>query len=431
MATPYKTFSYYTFGCKVNFADSSYIARQLVDIGFSQVPLENFADICLINTCSVTENADKKANKLIKSIHLKYPDTKIVVYGCYAQLKPNYIKNIKGVSAVIGTEKKFDINNILSKEFIYDNYDSAIKNVKRFNISYSINERTRAFIKIQDGCNYNCSFCTIPLARGKSRSLNIKDTVKEIKSIITHGVKEIVLSGINIGDFGYENNETLEDLLNELEKIKKLKRYRISSIEPNLVNENLLQIISSSKKALPHFHIPLQSGSDRILKLMKRRYSKKYYMNLIKNIRCFLPNACIGVDIIVGFPTESESDFNDTYTMVKKMDISYLHVFPYSDRENTIAQKFSQKVKRNVKIDRRNIMRLLSSRKYNNFILNNIGSIREVLFEKYSEGILSGWTNNYIKVSIKGSKDLLNSIRKVQLIELINNSINGILVNEA
>ena len=429
MATPYKTFSYYTFGCKVNFADSSFIARQLSNAGINQVPIESYADVCLINTCSVTDNADKKADKLIKSINSKFPESKIIVYGCYAQLKSEYISRIPGVTAVIGTEDKFNINNILSNEVTKSKYKSNIKNVEKFNISYSINERTRAFIKIQDGCNYNCSFCTIPLARGKSRSSTIINTIKEIKYVISHGIKEIVLSGINLGDFGYQHNENLEMLLIELEKIKELKRYRLSSIEPNLINKNILKFMSNSKKALPHLHIPLQSGSNRILKLMKRRYSIEDYKNTIELVRKFLPKACIGVDVIVGFPSESESDFHQTYKFLKRMNISYLHVFTYSKRTNTNAEKINPEIEKNIKIERRNKLRLLSSKKYNSFLENNIGNISEVLFENSSDGYISGWTENYIKVSLKANKKYLNKIEKVKLNNYDNNIVHGIMLN--
>ena len=431
MGAPYKTFSYHTFGCKVNFADSSYIARKLIDAGISQVPIENYADVCLINTCSVTDNADKKANKLIRSINLKFPESKIVVYGCYAQLKPEFISKIPGVTAVIGTEEKFNINNILSDKITHSTYKSSIENVTNFNISYSINERTRAFIKIQDGCNYNCSFCTIPLARGKSRSSTINDTVKEIQYVINHGIKEVVISGINLGDFGYQHNESLEMLLIELEKIKKLERYRLSSIEPNLLNENILKLMSASKKALPHLHIPLQSGSNRILKLMKRRYSVEDYQNTIKLVKKIMPEACIGVDVIIGFPTENDKDFKSTYKFLDKMDISYLHVFTYSKRENTLAENIKPEVDEKNKIERRNQLRLLSSKKYNNFIKKNIGNTSKVLFENISDGYISGWTENYIKVSMKANKKYLNQIKKVQLNDFNNNIAYGVLLNEA
>ena len=313
MATPYKTFSNYTFGCKVNFADSSYIGRELINQGYSQVPAESYADICLINTCSVTENADKKARKMIKSINQKFPNTKIIVYGCYAQLQPESIIKMDGVASVIGDNEKFNISNIIKNDNI-DNqmHVTDISDVENFNISYSLNERVRAFIKIQDGCNYNCSYCTIPNARGISRSLSVDDTIDQIKKIVDQGSKEIVLSGINIGDFGYQYNQSFSDLLEQIELIDDLKRYRISSIEHNLLTDRVLEILSISGKAMPHLHIPLQSGSDKILRLMKRRYSSSDYLETIDKVKKYLPDACIGVDTIVGFPNELEYEFLDS-----------------------------------------------------------------------------------------------------------------------
>ena len=364
MSSPYKTFSYYTFGCKVNFADSSHIANQLIKLGMSEVPFEDYSDFCFINTCSVTENADRKAKKIIKKINEKFPETKIVVLGCFAQLKPSEIAEIKGVHNVIGAYDKFNISEILS-----DNNDRNISpnfnidNVEKFNITYSTNQRTRAFIKIQDGCNYNCSYCTIPLARGKNRNATIKDTLNIINRLVDEGFQELVLSGINIGDFGLNNNESLDVLLLKLEKIKKLKRYRISSIEPNLINKKILKIMSKSKKAMPHFHIPLQSGSNKILKLMKRRYTKEQYIDIIKDINKFIPNVSIGVDVMVGFPTETNKDYIDTYNLLSELDVSYFHVFTYSERDNTEANNISPKVDMDIKKNRRKLLMQLSEEK--------------------------------------------------------------------
>ena len=336
MATPYKTFSYHTFGCKVNFADSSHIAREIIAKGLSQVSIDDYADICLVNTCSVTEKADKKAKKLIKTIHQKFPETKIIVFGCYAQLKPKEIKRLDGVEAVISTKNKFDISDIISNNSLDNSYlISDISDVEKFNISYSLSERVRAFIKIQDGCSYNCSYCTIPAARGLSRSFNVKNTIKNLRDIISTGTKEVVLSGINIGDFGIQHNESLYELLSEMESLNDLHRYRISSIEPNLLTDEIVDLISKSNKAMPHFHIPLQSGSNKILKLMKRRYSLDDYISLIDKVNNKIPNVCIGVDVIVGFPGETDNDFNKTYELLKKINISYLHIFTYSERKNT------------------------------------------------------------------------------------------------
>ncbi len=429
MATPYKTFSNYTFGCKVNFADSSYIGRELINRGYSQVPIENFSDICLINTCSVTEKADRKAKKLIKSINRKFPKTKIIVYGCYAQLKPNDIMDMKGVSCVIGDEEKFNIGDIINEnEINKKKYVNEISNTENFTVSYSLNERVRAFIKIQDGCGYNCSYCTIPNARGKSRSFSVSKTVEEIKNIINQGSKEIVLSGINIGDFGHQYNENLAQLLEKIELIDNLERYRISSIEPNLLSDEILHILSSSKKAMPHLHIPLQSGSDKILRLMKRRYSSSDYYHRIQSIKKYLPNSCIGVDTIVGFPNESEKDFNQTYDLLNNLDISYLHVFSYSERDNTSAKNIFPKIENDIIAIRRNKLRQLSSNKYNDFINKNMNSPLNVLFEQYDKGILSGWTDNYIRVNVEGDENFINKIKKIKIIDQSNNSVNGVFI---
>ena len=427
MGTPYKTFSYHTFGCKVNFADSSYIARQVIDKGLSQVSIDDYADICLINTCSVTEKADKKAKKLIKTIHNKFPETKIVVFGCYAQLQPEEITNLEGVAAVISTENKFDISNIIYENDLNDSHSiSDIGDVEKFNISYSLSERIRAFIKIQDGCNYNCTYCTIPNARGMSRSFNINNTMKELDNIISSGTKEIILSGINIGDFGIQYNESLYELLIEIEELNDLHRYRISSIEPNLLTDEIIELISKSNKAMPHFHIPLQSGSDKILKLMKRRYSLKDYISVINKVRDSIPDVCIGVDVIVGFPGETEDDFNHTYKVLEELNISYLHVFTYSERANTDSEQIFPKVNQSTKAMRREKLKRLSTIKYRKFIDNNLNKELNILFEKYSDGILSGWAENYIRVNVESENNFINQIKKVKLMD--NHNINGILV---
>lgn len=429
MATPYKTFSYHTFGCKVNFADSSFIARELIGKGFSQVPINSNADISLINTCSVTENADKKANKLIKDLYNRFPETKIIVYGCYAQLKPIEISKLKGVALVVGAKDKFKISDIIASDDFTDNVNfSDINEVSKFNISYSLNERTRAFIKIQDGCNYTCTYCTIPNARGKSRSLNVEDTVNEIKNIVEKGSKEIILSGINIGDFGLEQGEKFSTLLENVELIDDLDRYRISSIEPNLLTKEILKIISKSEKAMPHLHIPMQSGSDKILKLMQRRYTSLDYVNVIDKVRSYFPDACIGVDVIVGFPSETEDDFNETYNTLNNLDISYLHVFSYSERNNTKSQGIIPKVPQNEIVTRRNKLRALSTIKYKEFVFKNLNSKKNILFEKYDDGLLSGWTENYIRVNVEGSKRLINQIKKIKLTNHNSGYTEGILI---
>ncbi len=427
MGTPYKTFSYHTFGCKVNFADSSYIARQVIDKGLSQVSIDDYADICLINTCSVTEKADSKAKKMIRNIHDKFPETKIVVFGCYAQLKPEEISELDGVASVVSTENKFNISDIIYDDELNGQYPiSDINDIQEFNISYSLSERIRAFIKVQDGCDYNCSYCTIPNARGASRSFNVKDTIRELDNIISNGTKEVVLSGINIGDFGKRYNETLFDLLLEIESLDDLQRYRISSIEPNLLTDDIINLISKSNKAMPHLHIPMQSGSDRILKFMKRKYSLNEYISVINKVSNRIPDVCIGVDVIVGFPGETDEDFNMTYSLLEKLNISYLHVFTYSDRDNTISQKISDKINSSIKAMRRDKLKRLSSQKYQKFINKNIDRELNILFEKYSDGILSGWTENYIRVNVESEENYINQIKAIKLIN--SHNINGVLV---
>jgi threonylcarbamoyladenosine tRNA methylthiotransferase MtaB len=416
MSSPYKTFAYYTFGCKVNFADTCTIARKLVDHGLSEVRIDDNADMYIINTCSVTEKADKKAEKFISRIHKRSPKSKIIVTGCYAQLNSKNIYEIEGVSYVVSAKNKFDIDSYLDMNVDDDDIDL----VSEFNISYSLHERTRSFVKIQDGCDYICSYCTIPKARGKSRSTKITKTIDSIQNIVNNGIHEIVLCGINVGDFGKDNDETFLDLLTEIEKINKLKRYRISSIEPNLLSIEIIKFISKSKKALPHLHIPLQSGSDDILKSMKRRYSKNNYKTLIENINAHLPNICIGVDVIVGYPSESELLFNESYEFLKKLDISYLHVFSYSDREKAVSSKMASVVTSIQKTERRKLLKKLSDHKYNSYVNKNINQIKEVLFENYSEGVLDGLTDNYIRVYVHGDSNMVNSIKKVKITE--NNS---------
>ena len=427
MGTPYKTFSYHTFGCKVNFADSSYIARQVIDKGLSQVSIDDYADICLINTCSVTEKADSKAKKMIRTIHNRFPETKIVVFGCYAQLKPKEISELDGVVCVVSTENKFNISDIIYEDKLDDSYSiSDINDIEKFNISYSLSERVRAFIKVQDGCDYNCSYCTIPNARGASRSLSVKNTMMELDNIISNGTKEVVLSGINIGDFGKQYNESLFDLLLQIESLEDLKRYRISSIEPNLLTDDIINLISKSNKAMPHLHIPMQSGSDKILKFMKRKYSLNDYISVINKVSNKISDVCIGVDVIVGFPGETDEDFNMTYSLLEKLNISYLHVFTYSERDNTTSQKIPAKINPSTKAIRRDKLKRLSAQKYQKFINKNIDRELNILFEKYSDGILSGWTENYIRVNVESKKNYTNQIKAIKLIN--NYNINGILV---
>ena len=427
MSSPYLKFAYHTFGCKVNFADSCMISRQLVEQGLSQVNINENADIYILNTCSVTENADKKAQKFIKKLNVKYPESKIIVTGCYAELKPAEISKIKGVSKVIGLNDKFNIKeyyNLISENIISKDPIA----INDFQISYSLSERVRAFIKIQDGCDYICSYCTIPKARGKSRSGKIIEIINVIKDLVNNGIKEIILSGINIGDFGKGNNENLLDLLKEIELVENLDRYRISSIEPNLLNDDIIDFLSKSKKALPHLHIPLQSGSEKVLKNMRRRYSAEDYKILINKLNQIIPNICIGVDIIVGYPTENKEHFLETYEFINDLDISYLHVFSYSDRDSTYANSLVNKVSSKEKKYRRKLLQQLSKNKFTSYVNNNLKSSKKVLFENYNNGILDGLTENYIRVYSPGEKKFINHIKKVNLINYENNDVYGELI---
>ena len=393
MSSPYKTFSCFTFGCKVNFADTSMIARQLVESGCSQIHDDINADICIINTCSVTDLADKKAQKLIKKI------------------------NIEGVDFVVGIDGKLDIDNYLIDEYNSSKIKTSnIEDVSNFRTSYSLNERTRAFLKIQDGCSYNCTYCTIPMARGISRSGTVENTINSIKKIIISDVKEIVLSGINIGDFGVQHNQNLNMLIKELENVKNLRRYRISSIEPNLINDTMIDSFYLSNKWAKHLHIPLQSGSNKILKKMKRRYKIDDYVKLIKKLKDNFLDICIGVDVIVGFPGESEDDFKQTYKILEELEVSYLHVFSYSERRNTLAMNYINKVnKGEIKIRRRKLQEL-STKLFDKFINKNIGQIQSVLFQKYEDGLLSGISSNYLKIYAPGKKEYVNKICNVKLL---------------
>ena len=427
MSSPYQKFAYHTFGCKVNFADSCMIARELVKKGLSEVNINDQADLYILNTCSVTENADNKAKKFIKKLNLKYPDSKIIVTGCYAQLKPQEISKLKGVSKVIGMNDKFNFEEYYN-EVSKSNQTLELTDINDFHVTYSVSERVRAFIKIQDGCDYICSYCTIPKARGKSRSGKISKIINIINDLVRNGVKEVILSGINIGDFGKGNNENLLDLLNNIELIERLHRYRISSIEPNLLNDKIIKFLSKSKKALPHLHIPLQSGSNKILKNMRRRYNVENYEDLISKLNENFQNLCIGVDIIVGYPDESDEDFLETYNFLSKIDISYLHVFTYSDRANTYASRLINKIPEEIKKNRRKLLQQLSKNKFTKYIKRNLNSQKKVLFENYSDGLLSGLTENYIRVYSYGDKKLINNIKEVNLVDYENHNVYGELI---
>ena len=420
-----KTAAFYTLGCKLNFSETSTISRDLEEEGYAKIDFELGADIYIINTCSVTDQADKKCRNIVRKA-LKYnPNAFIIVIGCYAQLKPEEISTIEGVDLVLGAQEKFNIGEYLddtNKKNKPVLLNQSIKNVKTFYPGYSIGDRTRSFFKVQDGCNYFCSFCTIPLARGKSRSGSISQTIEKAKEIGRSEVKEVVLTGINLGDFGYGTNENFFQLIKELDQLNGIYRYRISSIEPDLLSEEIIQFVNSSNKFVPHFHIPLQSGSDYLLKKMRRKYDTDLYSSRIRLIKKLMPHACIGVDVIVGFPGETEEEFNKTTEYLKSLPISYLHVFTYSERANTNAPKMNDVVPMDVRRKRSKQLRILSLKLKLKFYNENIGYKGKVLFESKEENNLIGFTENYIKVKIPFEDKIINTIQEVR-IEKINSDI--------
>ena len=418
MSTPTKRIAFHTMGCKLNLSETGTISRDFIQHGFQKVSYKEKADIYVLNTCSVTENANKEARKLIRQAKRRNPDSSIAIIGCYAQLKPNEISKIKGVDLVLGAKEKFNLLTHLEKLDIKDKtkiVESDIRGINSFKPSYSSAERTRSFLKIQDGCNYTCSFCTIPLARGKSRSDSIKNTMENAKKIINRGAREIVLTGVNIGDFGHGTTETFYDLIQQLDTINELDRIRISSIEPNLLSTQIIDFCATSKKIMPHFHIPLQSGSNKILQSMRRRYNRELYEEKIIKIRNLIPDACIGVDVIVGFPGETDSEFFKTYDYLKELDISYLHVFSYSERENTEAIKIKDVVNFEERAERSKMLHILSNKKTHLFNDKFLNSNRPVLFESIKNGKLTGHTDNYIQVQVDGDSKLINKILPVNL----------------
>jgi threonylcarbamoyladenosine tRNA methylthiotransferase MtaB len=405
-----KTVALHTLGCKLNFSETSTIGRLLENEGFEKRGFDEVADVYVINTCSVTENADKECRMLVRRIQRKAPEAMVVVTGCYAQLKPEEIASIPGVDLVLGAAEKFNIADHL-REITKGNSAKIcscdIEDVNEFTASHSINDRTRIFLKVQDGCDYNCSFCTIPLARGKSRSDSINNVIANVESIAAQGAKEIVLTGINLGDFGKgytggrKNEENFFDLINELDEVDSIERYRISSIEPNLLSNEIIEFVSNSKKFMPHFHIPLQSGSNKILGSMRRRYKRELYAERIGLIKTVMPHCCIGVDVIVGFPGETDADFMETFNFLHQLDISYLHVFTYSERTNTLAADMKPVVPLNVRHERNKVLRNLSYQKMQYFHSRHIGGTRKVLFEaRNKNGMLEGYTDNYIKITV-------------------------------
>lgn len=435
-----RSVAFHTLGCKLNYSESSAIARQFEGAGYQVVPFNAAAEVYVINTCSVTDFADKKCRQAVRRALRKSPDANVIVTGCYAQLKPKEISEIEGVDLVLGAAEKFRIlefvDQLSSSSSLCQGstgyFTSEIKDVEGFNNAYSFGDRTRSFLKVQDGCDYKCSFCTIPLARGKSRSNTVQSVIETAQEIVQKGIKEIVLTGVNIGDFGLIDEatggssedrprETFLDLIKALDHVEGIDRFRISSIEPNLCSDEIIEFVAQSKRFVPHFHMPLQSGNDKLLKMMRRRYKRQLYTDRVAKIKSLMPHACIGVDVIVGFPGESDEDFKESYRFINELDISYLHVFTYSERANTQAINLESPVPMHIRKERNEMLRILSDKKKRHFYNQHLGSTRPVLFEQHKEdGLLTGFTDNYVKVLISESEGLLNTIEEFEL-----NSING------
>ncbi len=416
------TAAYYTLGCKLNFSETSTIAQSLSKEGFAKVPFEAGADVYVINTCSVTDQADKKCRNIVRKALSYNPDAFIAVIGCYAQLKPTEIAAIEGVDIVLGANEKFNILDYLTdlrKKEETQIANQEIKHTKEFVPGFSIGDRTRSFFKVQDGCNYFCSFCTIPLARGRARNASISDTIEKAKELADTQVKEVVLTGVNIGDFGYGTHENFYQLLRELDKIDGVERFRISSIEPNLLTDEIIEFVATSQRIAPHFHIPLQSGSDTILEKMRRRYDTKLYRTRIEKIKQLMPNCCIGVDVIVGFPGETEEEFLKTYQFLNELDISYLHVFTYSERDNTTAVRMEDIVPPHVRKERNKMLTILSEKKKRAFYQAQTSTKEVALFEATEDqGIMYGFTANYLKVKTTFNPLMINQTADVELLEL-------------
>ncbi|ARV05911.1 tRNA (N(6)-L-threonylcarbamoyladenosine(37)-C(2))-methylthiotransferase MtaB [Polaribacter sp. SA4-10] len=420
-----KKVAFYTLGCKLNFSETSTIARNFVSEGFNRVEFEEKADIYVINTCSVTDNADKRFKSIVKSALKKNDEAFLIAVGCYAQLKPEELAAVDGVDLVLGATEKFNVTsyiNDLTKNNIGEVHSCEISEADFYVGSYSIGDRTRAFLKVQDGCDYKCTYCTIPLARGISRSDTVENVLKNAKEISEKGIKEIVLTGVNIGDYGKgefgnkKHEHTFLELVKELDKVEGIHRLRISSIEPNLLEDETIAFVSKSNTFVPHFHIPLQSGSDELLKKMKRRYMKSTYTNRVSRIKEMMPNACIGVDVIVGFPGETDELFLETYNYLNDLDISYLHVFTYSERPNTEAVEIDGVIAKKVRAKRSKMLRGLSAKKRRSFYESQLGNTLNVLFESENkEGYINGFTENYVKVKSPWNPELINTIHKIAL----------------
>ncbi|MDA0176997.1 tRNA t(6)A37-methylthiotransferase [Mesoflavibacter sp. HG96] len=423
-----KKVGFYTLGCKLNFSETSTIARSFKDEGFERVDFNDEADIYVINTCSVTENADKRFKTIVKQAQKSNPDAFIAAVGCYAQLKPQELADVNGVDLVLGATEKFKITdylNDLSKNDLGEVHSCEIEDADFYVGSYSIGDRTRAFLKVQDGCDYKCTYCTIPLARGISRSDTLENVLKNAKEISEQNIKEIVLTGVNIGDYGKgefgnkKHEHTFLELVKALDQVNGIERLRISSIEPNLLKNETIDFVSKSNTFVPHFHIPLQSGHNDILKLMRRRYMRELYVDRVAQIKQVMPHACIGVDVIVGFPGETDDHFLETYNFLNQLDISYLHVFTYSERENTVAATMEGVVPKNVRSKRSKMLRGLSVKKRRAFYESQIGTKRTVLFESENkEGYIHGFTENYVKVKTPWNPELVNTLHEVELTKI-------------
>ncbi|WP_276090346.1 tRNA (N(6)-L-threonylcarbamoyladenosine(37)-C(2))-methylthiotransferase MtaB [Pedobacter sp. JY14-1] len=421
-----KTVAFYTLGCKLNFSETSTIGRLFTDAGYRVVAFTDGADVYVINTCSVTEHADRKCRKVVKEA-LKYsPDAYITIVGCYAQLKPAEIAEIEGVDMVLGAAEKFRIVEFISDLTKQPKAVIHQQNIEKVNhnfiAAYSIGDRTRTFLKVQDGCDYPCTYCTIPLARGGSRSDTIENVMDRARQIAASGVKEIVLTGVNLGDFGIRDGRREDrffDLVRALDEVEGIERIRISSIEPNLLSNEIIDFVAISKRFVPHFHIPLQSGSNKVLGLMRRRYRRELYAERVARIKSVMPDCCIGVDVIVGFPGETREDFLDTYQFLNELEVSYLHVFTYSEREQTAAAEMQERVAGSVRADRNKMLHILSDKKRRAFYESQIGKVAEVLFEDdQKDGFMHGFSRNYVKVRAKYDPVLVNEVKLVKLVEI-------------
>lgn len=427
----------YTLGCKLNFSETSAIGRQFQAEGYAPVKFHESADVYVINTCSVTDNANKKCRKVVRQALKTNPEAYVVIVGCYAQLKPKEISEIPGVDLVLGAAEKFRLFEVVD-DFVKQGNEKAgqviageIGAVNEFIPAFSQGERTRSFLKVQDGCDYKCAFCTIPLARGKSRSDSLDNIVRNAEQLAAEGVREIVLTGVNIGDYGKDQPGKFVDVVRALDAVQGIERFRISSIEPNLLTDEIIEFVSRSQRFMPHFHVPLQSGNNELLAAMRRRYRRELYVDRVRQIKALMPHACIGVDVIVGFPGETEAHFKDTYQFLNELDVSYLHVFTYSERPNTHALTLSDPVPMPVRAERSKMLRILSEKKRRHFYSQYLGQSRPILFEEeVTEGHINGFTDNYIKVRCPYDPLLVNEIRRFRLEDILEIGQVGIALDE-